>query len=36
MSGGWCSNGPFVMSTRKEIEQALRDYQSGERTRPAA
>jgi redox-sensitive bicupin YhaK (pirin superfamily) len=25
--------GPFVMNTREEIEQALRDYQSGELTR---
>ena len=25
--------GPFVMNTREEIEQAIRDYQSGELTR---
>jgi len=24
--------GPFVMNTREEIEQAIRDYQSGELT----
>ena len=29
-------HGPFVMTTREEIEQAIRDYQSGELTRPAA
>jgi len=30
-------HGPFVMNTREEIEQAIRDYQSGELTRvPAA
>lgn len=28
--------GPFVMNTREEIEQAIRDYQSGEFARPAA
>jgi redox-sensitive bicupin YhaK (pirin superfamily) len=28
-------HGPFVMNTREEIEQAIRDYQSGELTRPA-
>ena len=27
--------GPFVMNTREQIEQALRDYQSGELTRAA-
>ena len=26
--------GPFVMNTREEIEQAIRDYQTGELTRP--
>ncbi|MEK7360828.1 MAG: pirin family protein [Pseudomonadota bacterium] len=29
-------HGPFVMNTREEIEQAIRDYQSGELTRAAA
>jgi hypothetical protein len=29
-------HGPFVMNTREEIEQAIRDYQSGELTRPAS
>ena len=29
-------HGPFVMNTREEIEQAIRDYQSGELTKPAA
>ena len=29
-------HGPFVMNTREEIEPALRDYQNGELTRPAA
>ena len=28
--------GPFVMNTREEIEQAIRDYQSGQLTRSAA
>jgi hypothetical protein len=28
-------HGPFVMNTREEIEQAIRDYQSGELTRQA-
>jgi len=28
--------GPFVMNTRAEIEQAIRDYQSGELTGTAA
>jgi len=28
-------HGPFVMNTREEIEQAIRDYQSGELTRSA-
>jgi redox-sensitive bicupin YhaK (pirin superfamily) len=28
--------GPFVMNTREEIEQAIRDYQSGEFVRAAA
>jgi quercetin 2,3-dioxygenase len=27
--------GPFVMNTREEIEQAIRDYQNGELTWPA-
>jgi quercetin 2,3-dioxygenase len=29
-------HGPFVMNTREEIEQAIRDYQSGEFTRASA
>jgi hypothetical protein len=29
-------HGPFVMNTREEIEQAIRDYQSGELTHPAS
>jgi hypothetical protein len=28
--------GPFVMNTREEIEQAIRDYQNGELVGPAA
>ena len=28
--------GPFVMNSREEIEQAIRDYQNGELTQPAA
>ena len=28
-------NGPFVMNTRKEIEQALRDLQTGTFVEPA-
>jgi redox-sensitive bicupin YhaK (pirin superfamily) len=27
--------GPFVMNTREEIEQAMRDYQSGEFSKSA-
>jgi redox-sensitive bicupin YhaK (pirin superfamily) len=27
--------GPFVMNTREEIEQAIRDYQTGKLTQPA-
>ena len=29
------ARGPFGMNTREELEQAIRDYQSGELTRAA-